>query len=182
MATIKVRQTKLSKKRLQILPQRLESLPKLPPLELPPTLVPKRTLPSIKRVSKELKRSKSTSQLVQSPKPKLSVKTGYESDPDVHLKDSSEPFNDPELKIEDIESTEDNVDGIDQVPEEQFEKVKTPDSGFQKDEVVSETTSDDMEAHIGNGVQTVQAYLGIEPENKCESAKSKGRIKNLIKE
>ena len=229
MATIKVRQTKLSKKRLQILPQRLESLPKLPPLELPPPLVPKRTLPSIKRGSKELKRSKSTSALIQSSEPELFDNTGYESEPEAPLKESPEPLTDNELKIEDIEITEEKVDDPDPEeklekvttpdsgfgngsasettsnnkeespepltenelkiedieltkekvdvfdPEKQFEKVTTPDSGF-KNGSASETTSNDKEEVIGNEVQTVQAYLGIEPENKCESAKSKGRF------
>ena len=175
MATIKVRQTKLSKKRLQILPQRLESLPKLPPLELPPPLVPKRTLPSIKRGSKELKKSKSTSELVQSSEPELFDNTGYESEPEALHKESPEPLTENELKIEDIELTEEKVDDLD--PEEQFkevEKVTTPDSGFENGSA-SKTTSNDKEEVIGNEVQTVQAYLGIEPENKCESAKSKGK-------
>ena len=122
MATIKVRQTKLSKKRLQILPQRLESLPKLPPLELPPPLVHKRTLPSIKRGSKELKKSKSTSELVQSSEPELLGNAGYESEPEAHPKESPEPSPENEQKIEDIELTEDNVD--DPYPEEQFEKAQ----------------------------------------------------------
>ena len=228
MATIKVRQTKLSKKRLQILPQRLESLPKLPPLELPPPLVPKRTLPLIKRGSKELKKSKSTSELVQSSQPELFDNTGYESEPEAPHKGSPEPKTENELQIEDIEITEEKFDDPDPEeklekvttqdsgfgngsasettsnnkeespepltenelkiedielkkefddldPEEQFEKVTTPDSGFQNGSA-SETTSNDKEEVIGNEVQTVQAYLGIEPENKCESAKSKGRF------
>ena len=228
MATIKVRQTKLSKKRLQILPQRLESLPKLPPLELPPPLVHKRTLPSIKRGSKELKRSKSTSELVQRSEPELFNNNGYESEPEAPHKESPEPKTEKELKIEDIEITEERVDDpnpeeklekvttpdsgfgngsasetmsnnkeespepltenelkIEDIelmkekfdnldPEEQFEKVTTPDSGFENGSA-SETMSNDKEEVIGNEVQTVQAYLGIEPENKCESAKSKGK-------
>ena len=170
MATIKVRQTKLSKKRLQILPQRLESLPKLPPLELPPPLVPRRTLPSIKRGSKELKRSKSTSELVQSSEPEWFNNTGYESEPEVHPEESPKPLTENEMKIEDIELAEEKEDDPDS--EEQFEKVTTPDSGFEN-ESTSETTSNDKEEVITDEVQTVQAYLGIESENKCESAKSK---------
>ena len=173
MATIKVRQTKLSKKRLQILPQRLESLPKLPPLELPPPLVPKRTLPLIKRGSKELKKSKSTSELVQSSQPELFDNTGYESEPEAPHKGSPEPKTENELQIEDIEITEEKFDDPD--PEEKLEKVTTQDSGFGNGSA-SETTSNDKEEVVGNEVQTVQAYLGIEPENKCESAKSKGRF------